>query len=303
MDLMGFLLKGAGVTPESLSSSSKNSQPPKQTLSDTEIMGNAFVFLLAGHETAANSIHFSCMYLALHPASQRRLQQSLDRIFGSRPISEWDYDRDFNALFSTMAGAVLAEELRLIPPVPAIPKCIPNNSSPQTLLISDRKYTIPSATYINLVSVAAHRNPKLWPTNRPADKENPIHPTSNTDNDLEEFKPERWLREDTKIADSDPEAAQQYTEDAPSTATGTNSSSLLHRPPRGAYIPFSEGYRACLGRRFAQVEVLAVLAVIFKFYSVELAVDKWAGDQEVEAMGTEERGRVWRKAEREVRDL
>ncbi|KAL8710831.1 MAG: hypothetical protein Q9220_004634 [cf. Caloplaca sp. 1 TL-2023] len=298
MDLMGFLLKGAGVT-----SSSKT----QQTLSDTEIMGNAFVFLLAGHETAANSIHFSCMYLALHPASQRRLQHSLDRIFGSRPVSEWDYDRDFNALFGTMAGAVLAEELRLIPPVPAIPKCVPATSPPQTLMIGDRKFTIPPATYINLVSVAAHRNPKLWPTGPPANPENPIHPTSNRDNDLEEFKPERWLRDNNpkalaSDADQDQEA-KQYTEDAPHTATGTNSSSLLHRPPRGAYIPFSEGYRACLGRRFAQVEVLAVLAFIFKFYSIELSVDEFASDDEVEGMGAEERGRVWGKVKRSVEAL
>ncbi|KAL8670520.1 MAG: hypothetical protein Q9168_004954, partial [Polycauliona sp. 1 TL-2023] len=120
MDLMGFLCKAAGLT----SNSTKEPEKPqsKPTFSDDDIMGNAFVFLLAGHETAANSIHFSCLYLAMHPASQRRLQKSLDHIFASRPVSEWDYERDFTALFSTMAGAVLAEELRLIPPVPAIPK-------------------------------------------------------------------------------------------------------------------------------------------------------------------------------------
>jgi hypothetical protein len=58
----------------------------------------------------------------------------------------------------------------------------------------------------------------------------------------------------------------------------------LFHPLKGAYIPFSEGYRACLGRRFAQVEVLAVLAVIFSQYSVELAVDEYATDEEVEKM-------------------
>ncbi|KAL8828128.1 MAG: hypothetical protein Q9170_006731, partial [Blastenia crenularia] len=299
MDLMGSLLKGAGITPESLSQAPSPEKPaPKQTLSDSEIMGNAFVFLLAGHETAANSIHFSCVYLALHPTSQRRLQASLDRIFGSRPISEWDYDRDFNPLFGTMAGAVLAEELRLIPPVSAIPKCVPNHSPPQPLLINGKEYSIPPATYINLVSLAVHRNPKSWPAGPPTDPDHPAHPTSNPDNDLEEFKPERWIRADgknnshdsTTTLDTDP-----ASEDAPNTATGTSSSANLHRPPRGAYIPFSEGYRACLGRRFAQTEVLAVLAVIFKFYSVELAVDKYASDDEVEGMEEEEKRGVWEK--------
>ncbi|KAL8724049.1 MAG: hypothetical protein Q9166_008158 [cf. Caloplaca sp. 2 TL-2023] len=301
MDLVGFLLKGAGMTRESVKETSEKSQP-KPLLSDTEIMGNAFVFLLAGHETAANSIHFSCIYLALHLSSQRRLQASLDRIFDSRPILEWDYERDFNALFGTMAGAVLAEELRLIPPVPTIPKCVPANSPPQSLTVDDKKHTIPPATYINLVSLAAHRNPKTWPAGPPSDPGNPIHPTSNVDNDLEEFKPERWLRESTSTSGTTTEK-DMYTEDAPNTATGTNASHALHHPPRGAYIPFSEGYRACLGRRFAQVEVLAVLAVIFKHYSIELAVDKYASDEEVERMGKEERREVYGKAEKDVREL
>ncbi|KAL8772171.1 MAG: hypothetical protein Q9209_002606 [Squamulea sp. 1 TL-2023] len=302
MDLMGFLLKGAGMTPESIDQTAEKS-PSKPLLSDTEIMGNAFVFLLAGHETAANSIHFSCIYLALHLSSQRRLQHSLDRIFGSRPVSEWDYERDFNALFSTMAGAVLAEELRLIPPVPSIPKCVLRNGAPQTLTIDNQKHTLPPAIYINLVSLAAHRNPKSWPAGPPSDPKNPVHPTSNVDNDLEEFKPERWLRDNSNTSDPSSSEKDQYTEDAPNTATGINASHALHRPPRGAYIPFSEGYRACLGRRFAQVEVLAALAVIFKHHSIELNVDRYASDEEVEGMDMEERRKVYGKASEDVRGM
>ncbi|KAI4166713.1 MAG: hypothetical protein LQ343_007819 [Gyalolechia ehrenbergii] len=309
MDLMGFLLRGADVTPKSLNDiSSPGKAPSKPALSDAEIKGNAFIFILAGHETVANSIHFSCVYLALHPASQRRLQASLDHIFGSRPISEWDYDRDFNALFGSMTGAVLAEELRLIPPVYAIPKCVPPKSPPQPLIINDKEFFIPPATYIDLVSPAAHRNPKAWPAGPSSDPIHPTHPTSNTDNDLEEFKPERWLRKHDKTSLEPSLSTNKFTttpniEDAPNTATGTNVSSNLHRPPRGAYIPFSEGYRACLGRRFAQIEVLAVLAVIFKYYSVELAVDKYASDEQVLGMGEGERRSVWEKVGGEVREL
>ena len=66
----------------------------KQLLTDDEILGNAFVFILAGHETAANTIHFSLLFLALHPSSQRRLQKDLDKILGDKPISEWNYEED-----------------------------------------------------------------------------------------------------------------------------------------------------------------------------------------------------------------
>ncbi|KAL9580197.1 MAG: hypothetical protein Q9212_004643 [Teloschistes hypoglaucus] len=304
MDLMGFLLKGSSTARGSSSDKQAQSKP---ALSDTEIMGNAFVFLLAGHETAANSIHFSCIYLALQPACQRRLQASLDRAFGSRPVSDWDYDRDFNTLFSGMAGAVLAEELRLVPPVSGIPKCVRSDSSPQPLVIDGKKFYIPPATYVTLVSTAVHRNPKLWPTGPPSDVKKPVHPTSNTDNDLEEFKPERWLlRDDSKGPGATSEAdahTTEHTEDAPNTATGTNVSHALFRPPRGAYIPFSEGYRACLGRRFAQVEILAALAVIFKYYSVELDVSEYSTDEELEGISAAGKKDFWDKAAGDARTL
>ncbi|KAI7652911.1 cytochrome P450, partial [Hortaea werneckii] len=88
MDLMGALVKGAGITTEALNDPFADpekagaSPTNKQLLTDDEILGNAFVFILAGHETAANTIHFSLLFLALHPSSQRRLQKDLDQILG-----------------------------------------------------------------------------------------------------------------------------------------------------------------------------------------------------------------------------
>lgn len=64
----------------------------------------------------------------------------------------------------------------------------------------------------------------------------------------------------------------------------------------GAYLPFSLGARACLGRRIAQVEVVAALAVLLREYSVELAVDEWASDEKVLEMGGGERRVVYERA-------
>jgi len=63
------------------------------TLSESEIIGNSFIFLLAGHETTANSIHFSMVYLAFDPSTQRKLQADIDRILGGRDIEELDYHK------------------------------------------------------------------------------------------------------------------------------------------------------------------------------------------------------------------
>lgn len=312
LDLMGALI-GAGTeeSPTASSWGEKEAEEgaiPKQALTDSEIMGNAFVFTLAGHESTANVIHYSLVLLAMHPSSQRRLQADLDAIFRGRPISEWDYERDLPKLFGGMCGAVLNEELRLIPVAPSIPKC--TLETPQDIIINGKKHTISPHTYIGLIATAVHRNPNYWPHGPPTDPEHPVHPTSNTDNDLEEFKPERWLLEPQKPTvkhESLPRPAPTSTE--PESALGINvapdTSPALYRPIRGAYIPFSEGHRACLGRRFAQVEVLAVLAVILSQYSVELALDadgedgeRGVSDEELDAMSEVEVRELWERKKR-----
>ena len=297
LDLMIAMIKGAGITAESAS----KGEVSRQTLSDEQILGNAFVFILAGHETTANSIHFCLALLAMNVAAQRHLQSDLDEIFQGRPPSQWDYDQDVPKLFGSMAGAVMNEELRLIPPVIGIPKSTPKGS-PQPLVVDGKKCTVPENTYAVIVASAAHRNPNQWPTGPPSDPEHPTHPLSNPDNDLEEFKPERWLLEPNSKS-SNAHIPDPDTNTEASTLgfnTSADTSSLLYRPPKGAYIPFSEGHRSCLGRRFAQVEILAVLALIFTQYSVELAVDAYATDDEVGRMSEGERKVVWEKAKGEM---
>jgi cytochrome P450 len=261
MDLIGQLLKSQqGNYGKSLRSAG---------LTDSEVMGNLFMFIIAGHETSANSIHFSLLFLALHPEAQRKVQQDLEEIFQGRSMSEWEYERDVPALLNGYLAAVLNEELRLIAPTITIPKV--SSPEPQSLMVNGEDVTVPPNTMVRLCVPAVHRNPKFWPHGPPKDADKPYFPLDNLDNDLEEFKPDRWL---------------------PNKPGGP-----LYMPVRGSYLPFSDGQRACLGKRFAQVEILAALAVIFSEYSIELAVDEWATDDEVKSMTMEERRVTWKKAE------
>ncbi len=189
------------------------------------------------------------------------------------------------------------EELRLIPPVISIPKC---TKTPQPLTVSGRRYIVPGDSAVNLMSAAVHRNPNAWPSNSP--------------DDLLHFRPERWIvsggsgsgtstpRE--RHADGNGHAASKLFQDGEFGGPGGDDTAptLLH-PKKGAYIPFSEGARSCLGRRFAQVEILAVIAVIFRKYSVELAVDEYASDEEVEKMTESEKRGVWGKAKSRAEGL
>lgn len=298
IDFLASLARGAGAVPDFATSppANKSIVTSKQTLSDSEIIGNVFLFILAGHETTALSLLYGFIYLALHVASQRSLQSDLDRIFQGRSVEKWGYYQDIPKLFNSMAGAVVNEELRLIPPAVIIPKCTLKSQPDQRLTINGRNCTVPAGTLINILPVAAHRNPHIWPAGPPSNPDHPAHPRSNTKNDLEEFKPERWFHSKQSSCGNAAASASQIDLDVSSQ----NEATTLFRPPKGAFIPFSEGPRSCIGRRFAQTEILAVFAVVFSQYSVELAVDKFASDTELEAMDANEKKKVWEMAKEEA---
>ncbi|KAF2007674.1 cytochrome P450 monooxygenase-like protein [Amniculicola lignicola CBS 123094] len=264
MDLFGALIRGSEVLNEETTEIEKS-----------DILGNAFVIMLAGHETTANALHFALLLLALNWKSQVRLQEDLDKVLAGKPISEWTYEEDVPKLFSSMPTAVMNETLRVLQPVINIPKSTaPGN--PQKINMNGQSYIMPGGTHISLCC-AVHKNPKYWP-------EEPNL-----------FRPERWLT-DSKFPNS---SIDIKPDDADLHAPpGADISGNLFKPVKGSYIPFSEGSRSCIGKRFAQVEIVTALAVIFRTYSVELAVDEYATDAEVERLekGGKERREIWQKA-------
>jgi hypothetical protein len=125
----------------------------------------------------------------------------------------------------------------------------------------------------------------------PRDSKTPTFPFGSHGSDLEEFNPERWPK------------LPIYNSISTNTSTERATGIRLYVPPKRAFIPFSDGQRACLGKRFEQIEILAALAVIFSEYSVQLAVDEWTSDEVVASMGKSEREVVWAKAEKNARGL
>lgn len=127
IDIMGMLVRssyGDSKTRKPSPGHAEKGEVGKPILSDSDILGNAFVMIVAGHETTANSIHFSLMELAINPRAQRLLQKEVQSIFGDEPSETWDYDSNINTLLGGVVGAVLNEQLRIMPPVIAIPKQI-----------------------------------------------------------------------------------------------------------------------------------------------------------------------------------
>ncbi|EFX01173.1 cytochrome p450 monooxygenase [Grosmannia clavigera kw1407] len=258
MDIMGQLVR-----------TQQEDRSGEGRLTDEEIIGNAFVMLVAGHETTANTLHFTLLELAANPAAQRALQADIDRLLGrdSDPAT-WDYEANIGAMQTSVLGAAMNETLRLMPPVVNIPKWVPPAmGGHQMLTLAGEPRALPAGMTVILSVITVQRHPRYWPAAGADEKP-----------DVDDFVPGRWFRDGGEDEDQDIEEHE------------------------GSFVPFSDGARSCLGRRIAQVEILAALAVLFQRHSLELAVDDWADDAAVAAMDPSARCALYARAQARERE-
>ena len=119
-------------------------------LTDTEIGDEVATFLLAGHETSANTLAWSLALLSAYPAARQRLEEELDTVLGGR-----DPDAgDVAAL--PWAQAVVAETLRLYPPAWTIER---------DALADDvvAGTPVPARSLVAISPYLVHRHPAFWP--------------------------------------------------------------------------------------------------------------------------------------------
>ncbi|KAH7419802.1 cytochrome P450 [Cadophora sp. MPI-SDFR-AT-0126] len=211
----------------------------RHALSDEEMIGNIFIFIVAGHETSANTLQTCLILLAIHPDVQKAVQVELDSIWAvKRPGEDLTYKEDFPKM--RFISALVLEGLRLYPPVGAIPKEVPKeNLAGQTVTYRNKPLFIPPSTDITIDVVSTQRNYLYW------------------GDDSQDFRPSRWLMPPGYIA-------------PPNTTNESPGQADMFCPPKGAFIAFSTGFRGCLGRKFAQVELCTLIAVLLKDYSIEL---------------------------------
>ena len=257
-----------------------------RSLQDIDITGNAFVFLVAGHETTSLSILYSCLFLAINQGAQRRLQLDIDEILKDKPLEQCQYEKYYDRLSNSMVGAVINEQLRLLPPVILLPKIVATGD--QTVTVDGRTVVVPNDTFVHLPSIALHRNPRYWP-HQPSGRTGKFH-------DLDDFRPERWLVRGKKVPN---QMSNGDSKDGNPTSNASQTQTI-YSPPQGSFIPFSEGQRGCLGRRFALVEMTAALTSIFSHYSIELATDEWASQERLGRMTAQEKEDLYQKAIKEA---
>ncbi|KAF4628195.1 hypothetical protein G7Y89_g9958 [Cudoniella acicularis] len=210
------------------------------SLTEEEMIGNIFIFVLAGHETTASTLQTGLILLACEPNFQVQVQKEIDEIWAGKKAGEDLTYGDYPKMRIIMA--LMLETLRLYPPAVMIPKVV---TSPQTLTYENKTVILPPGSRVGIDVVSTQRNPKYWGPTR------------------HEFIPTRWLMPSDYVP-------------PPDSADESPPHSGLYHPPKNAFIAFNGGFRGCLGRKFAQVEFCTVIAVLLKDHTVEL-VDEGKG--------------------------
>jgi cytochrome P450 len=119
-------------------------------LTDDEVGDEVATFLLAGHETSANTLAWSLALLSAYPAARDRLEEELDSVLGGRDPDAADVAR------LPWARAVVSEALRLYPPAWTIER--------DALGGDDVAGTpVPARSLVAISPYLVHRHPEFWP--------------------------------------------------------------------------------------------------------------------------------------------
>uniref|UniRef100_A0A8C4NP46 unspecific monooxygenase n=1 Tax=Dicentrarchus labrax TaxID=13489 RepID=A0A8C4NP46_DICLA len=176
------------------------------SLNDHEILSQAMIFIFAGYETSSSSLTFLAYNLATNPAVMKRLQQEIDSTFPNKAPIEYQALMQMEYLDS-----VINESLRLYPIAPRLERVA-------KATVELNGIVIPKDMVVMIPTWPLHRDPDLWP-------------------EPEEFKPERFSKENKETIDP-------YT-----------------------YMPFGAGPRNCIGMRFALVMMKLAIVEVLQRYS------------------------------------
>ncbi|KXN85347.1 Cytochrome P450 3A24, partial [Leucoagaricus sp. SymC.cos] len=130
------------------------------SLTEEELMGNIFIFLVAGHETTAHTLSFSFALLALYPEIQEKMLKHIKEVIPDERRPTYD---DMPKL--TYVMAVYNETLRLFSPVSSVSKKAPEDTS---IIVGNchndekKRIPIPKGTQLTIHVPGVQRNPRYW---------------------------------------------------------------------------------------------------------------------------------------------
>jgi cytochrome P450 len=154
--------------PPDLMTTLVEAQDPEtgERMSDAQIGDELVTFLLAGHETTANTLAWTIYLLSRHPEARRRLEAEVDEALRGGAATVEDLAR------MPYLERVLLESLRLYPPAWVYGR---RSHAADELL----GHSIPAGQLVTIAPYVLHRHPEFW-------------------NNPEGFDPDRFLEERPK---------------------------------------------------------------------------------------------------------
>ncbi|KAG8709057.1 cytochrome P450-dit2, partial [Ceratobasidium sp. 423] len=225
---------GRGRDMMTLLMKANESEGSESYIDHRSMVGHMNVFIFAGHETTSTAVTRILDTLAQRPNVQVKLREELRRYFEENPNGT-----HHDALLELpYLDGIVREVLRLYPPIPNIPRvCVEDTVLPLEYPIDTPSGKITSVpikkgTWIFLNTVYFNRNEAIW-----GERAN-------------EFLPERWIG--SKI--------DEVTQ-AGSRLPGVYSSMMT----------FGSGSYACIGFKFAVMEIKVMLAELITKFKFEPA--------------------------------
>ncbi|XP_017274474.1 thromboxane-A synthase isoform X2 [Kryptolebias marmoratus] len=123
----------------------------KKTITEDEIVGQAFVFFLAGYETTSSTLGFACYLLALHPECQSKVQEEVDDFFTRHDFVDYTNVQELKYL-----DMAVCEALRIYPPGFRF-----NREVYHDCVINGQFF--PKGATLELFSGFLHHDPEHWP--------------------------------------------------------------------------------------------------------------------------------------------
>ncbi|XP_017274470.1 thromboxane-A synthase [Kryptolebias marmoratus] len=123
----------------------------RKMMTEDEIMGQAFIFLVAGYETTSNTLAYTCYLLALHPECQRKVHEELDDFFTRHDSPDYTNIQELKYL-----DMVVCEALRLYPSIFKITREVANDYMIKGQLI-------PKGAKVEILTCFLHQDPEHWP--------------------------------------------------------------------------------------------------------------------------------------------
>lgn len=187
-------------------------------LTKDDLFTEAILQIMAGSDTTATAIRSTMLYLITHPRVYSKLQDEVDTAVssGASPAAR-SIAPDSSLKNLSYLQAVVREGLRMHPPVTdVVPKLVPKGGD--RVVIDGKSVFLPGGTNISYNAWGVHHSKQMF------------------GEDADQFRPERWLLEDSETNQDRLAAMKRTTE-----------------------IIFGYGKYQCLGKPIAWLEISKVL--------------------------------------------